>query len=84
MANPYQVLGVPNGADKDTCKKAYRRLAKQFHPDLNPGNAEAEARFKEVNEAWEAIDAGKVVFAAVPKRDFLYHQTLFTFGIVPG
>lgn len=82
MTNPYSVLGVPNGADQDTCKKAYRRLAKQFHPDLNPGNAEAEARFKEINEAWESIESGRLVLE-VPKRDVLVHDSLFTFVCVP-
>lgn len=82
MTNPYAALGVPNGADKDTCKKAYRRLAKQFHPDLNPGNAEAEARFKEINEAWESIESGRLVIEA-PKRDVLVHDSLFTFVTIP-
>lgn len=83
MTSPYKVLGVREGASKDECKKAYRRLAKQYHPDLNPGNVEAEARFKEVNEAWEAIDNDRVVSVQLPKRQYLRHESLFTFGVLP-
>ena len=51
----YEVLGVAKTATDDEIKKAYRKLAKQYHPDLNPGDATAEAKFKEVGEAYEIL-----------------------------
>ena len=51
----YEVLGVDKGSDEQTIKKAFRKLAKQYHPDVNPGNPEAEAKFKEINEAYEVL-----------------------------
>jgi len=51
----YKILGVDKNADQKEIKKAYRRLARQYHPDVNPGDKAAEARFKEINEANEVL-----------------------------
>ena len=51
----YEVLGVSKTATDEEIKKAYRKLAKKYHPDMNPGDKEAEAKFKEVNEAYEVL-----------------------------
>lgn len=51
----YEVMGVPKNATDDEIKKAYRKLAKQYHPDLNPEDKTAETKFKEVNEAYEVL-----------------------------
>jgi len=55
----YEVLGIDKSADKDTIKKAYRKLAIKYHPDRNPGNKEAEDKFKEATEAYEVLSDEK-------------------------
>lgn len=55
MKNPYESLGVSKTASADEIKSAYRRLAKQYHPDQNPNNKEAEAKFKEISVAYEIL-----------------------------
>lgn len=57
--NYYEVLGVPEGASEEEIRKAFRRLAKKFHPDVNPGDKSAESRFKEINEANEVLSDRK-------------------------
>jgi DnaJ-class molecular chaperone len=51
----YKILEVPRGASQDEIKKAFRKLARKHHPDVNPGDKKAEARFKEINEAYEVL-----------------------------
>ena len=58
MRDPYEVLGVSRDASDEDVKKAYRKLAKQYHPDVNPGDKTAEEKMKEINAAYDAIKNG--------------------------
>src|SRR4030081_2408286 len=66
MKDPYSVLGVSKTASADEIKKAYRKLAKKLHPDVNPGDRKSEDRFKEVSGAFEVLGD--------PKKRALYDE----------
>src|SRR6266481_1172367 len=51
----YVILGLPHGATESEIKRAYRRLARRYHPDINPGDRTAEARFRQILEAYETL-----------------------------
>jgi molecular chaperone DnaJ len=57
--NYYQVLGVARGASHDEIRKAYRKLARKYHPDINPGNKDAESKFKEISAAYDVLGDDK-------------------------
>ena len=65
--NYYQILGLQRDVSQEEIKKAYRRIAKQYHPDSNPGNREAEKKFKEASEAYEVLGNEE-------KRKNYYHK----------
>jgi len=72
----YHVLGVPKSAALPDIKKAYRKLARKYHPDLNPGDKTAEARFKEIQEAYAVLSD--------PKKRAQYDQFVDLGGVPPG
>jgi DnaJ-class molecular chaperone len=68
MKDLYETLGISRSASEEEIKKAYRKLSKRYHPDVNPGNKEAEERFKEVSEAYAALED--------PKKRRVYDKSL--------
>ncbi len=70
VTDPYKTLGLSYGADDETVKKAYRTLAKKYHPDLNPGDAGAAKRMSEINAAYDMIRNGWTPSAAAPERPY--------------
>ena len=83
MADPYQTLGLAKTATDEEIRKAYRKLAKEHHPDLNPGNKQAEARFKEISAAYtmlsdpekrRAFDAGETDAEGQPRAERRFYR----------
>jgi DnaJ-class molecular chaperone len=83
VTDPYEVLGVARTATADEIRKAYRRLAKKLHPDINPGDKAGEARFKEISAAYELLsdedkrrryDAGEIDAAGQEKPQQRYYR----------
>jgi DnaJ-class molecular chaperone len=83
MADPYQTLGLTKTATDEQIRKAYRKLAKEHHPDLNPGNKEAEERFKDISAAYtllsdpekrRAFDAGEIDASGQPQAERRFYR----------
>jgi DnaJ-class molecular chaperone len=83
MADPYETLGVAKTATEEEIRKAYRKLAKEHHPDLNPGNKQAEARFKDISAAYSllsdpekrrAFDAGEIDATGAPQAERRFYR----------
>lgn len=75
MKDPYNVLGISVNDSEEVAKKAYRRLAMKYHPDRNPGNKQAEEKFKEVGDAWNYI---KDFYGRESREPMWVHGSLFS------
>ena len=71
----YQILGVDRGASQEQIRKGYRKLARKYHPDINPGNKEAENKFKDISNAYDVLSD--------PEKRKLYDE-FGTAGLAPG
>ena len=69
----YKILGISKKATKEDIKKAYRKLARKYHPDVNPGDKEAEKKFKEINEANEVLSHPENRAKYAPQRSDSFH-----------
>jgi molecular chaperone DnaJ len=74
MDDPYKILGLSSSATEEEVTKAYRRLARKYHPDLNPGDKTAEQRMKQINAAYEQIKTQKTGGASYERPDGSYGQ----------
>src|ERR1700751_2335522 len=84
VKNPYEVLGVKPDASDEQIRSAYRKLAKKSHPDLNPGNKQAEARFKEISVAYDLLsdpekrarfDRGEIDASGAERPDRAFYRS---------
>ena len=82
----YETLGVARNADEKTIKSAYRNLAKKYHPDQNPGNADAERQFKDINEAYEVLkdEQARAAYDTLGHSAFKAHSSGGGAGMHPG
>ncbi len=89
----YKILNIPQQADESQIKQAYRKLAKRYHPDLNPDNPEAEAKFKDIVEAYEILgdpakrkkyDANMIQSSATMGPDHGTQKAAHKTGAAPG
>ena len=84
MQNYYETLGVPKGSGEADIKKAYRKLAMQYHPDRNPNNKEAEEKFKQINEAYAVLSDSQKKKQYDTFGDQRFHQQYSTEDIFRG
>ncbi len=74
ITNPYKVLGVPDGTSEEECTKAYKKLAKKYHPDLNPNDKSAEEKMAQINAAYDQIKSGTAEASYNPYTGY-YNQS---------